>query len=346
MNSRERFLQACHNKMLRRPPIWVMRQAGRYLPEYQALKEEYQFVEMVRNPEIACEVTLQPLERFRGLDAAILFSDILVIPEAFGQPYHFAEQGGIRMEYKMNSPNKIANMNPDKVREHLTYVEDAIKRVRRELGNEKALLGFGGSPWTLAVYMVEGGSSKHHDTVKQMCFNYPQLFEALMEKLTSALIDYFRMQIRAGVDAIQIFDSFANLCPIDQYWAMSLQWVQYITLALGNDVPVIYYARGMGHQVNEITRTGASVYGVDWTVSLPDIKKQLGRNYAIQGNLDPAYMSTRPEFVSQKATELLDSMAGIPGHIFNLGHGIMPSAKVECMEALVETVTSYEGRRA
>lgn len=340
MTSRERFLSACHRQPLERPPVWVMRQAGRYLPEYRALKEKHSFLELVRTPELACEVTLQPLKRF-PLDAAILFSDILVIPEALGQPYHFREGGGIEMEFKLNSANKIAEMDPERVREHLSYVEDAMSLTREELGEEKALLGFGGSPWTLATYMIEGGSTHSQELVKQMCYTYPQLFEALMEKLTAALIDYFRMQIRAGADAIQIFDSFAHLCPHEHYWSLSLQWIQYITMALGNDVPIILYAKGMGHLPEELKRSGASVFSVDWTVSLKDLKRALGRNYAVQGNLDPTLLSTRPQRVAEETRLILDDMAGTSGHILNLGHGILPSAKIECMEAFLQTAMEY-----
>lgn len=337
MTSRERFLKACHNKPVDRPPVWVMRQAGRYLPEYRALRDKHSFHEMASTPELACEVTLLPMKRF-PLDAAILFSDILVVPEALGQAYEIDEAGGIRMAFKLNSPTRINEMNPEAIREKLVYVEEAMALSRKELGPDKALLGFGGSPWTLAVYMIEGGSSRYHETVKQICYRYPQLFEALMEKLTAGLIDFFRMQIRAGADAIQIFDSFAHLCPVEDYWSLSLQWVHYIALSLGNDVPVIFYSKGMGHHPDELIRSGANVFSVDWTVSLPSLKQHLGEHYAVQGNLDSAVLSTTPQVVRAQTAQMLESMKRYRGYIANLGHGILPSATPENLEAFVQTV--------
>jgi uroporphyrinogen decarboxylase len=342
MTSRERFLAACACKPLERPPLWIMRQAGRYLPEYRALKEKSSFLEMVRTPDLAMEVTLQPLRRF-GLDAAILFSDILVIPEALGQGYRFREEGGIAMEYRIDSRSRIDALAPaEAVPERLAYVRTALELLRRELAGRKALLGFGGSPWTLATYMVEGGSSEDFDRIKVLFYTDRAAFDALLGKLTAALIAYFRMQIAAGADTIQIFDSWGGIIAGPDYEAASLRWIRQIIAALPQDYPVILYAKGTAPHVADQAFSGARVLSVDWTNDLAVVRRTLPANVAVQGNLDPVLLNTTPEIVQREAGRLLESMRGTAGHIFNLGHGIMPSAKIECVEALVGTVTGWK----
>jgi uroporphyrinogen decarboxylase len=341
MTSRERFLAACACQPLDRPPIWVMRQAGRYLPEYRALKARHSFVEMVRTPELAAEVTLQPLRRF-ALDAAIIFSDILVIPEALGQPYKFRDGGGIEMEYRLDTRAQLDRLNPTGVSARLDYVGQALTRVKTELNGSRALLGFGGSPWTLATYMVEGGSSEDYTRIKQLFYTDRPFFDALMEKLTAALIEYFQMQIRAGADAIQLFDSWGGIIAGPDYEAASLRWMRAIIAALPKDFPVILYAKGVNSQLIDLAFSGARVLGVDWTVDLGVTRRLVPASIALQGNLDPVLMNTTPGIVRREATRLLETMRGAPGHILNLGHGIMPEAKIECMEALVETVTQWK----
>jgi uroporphyrinogen decarboxylase len=341
MTSRERFLQACACAPLDRPPVWVMRQAGRYLPEYRALKEKHSFLEMVRTPELAAEVTLQPLRRF-ALDAAIIFSDILVIPEALGQPYKFRDQGGIEMEFRLGTRAQLDRLDPQGVMSRLDYVAQALARVKTELKGATALLGFGGSPWTLATYMVEGGSSDDFSRIKGLFFTDRAFFNTLMEKLTAALIEYFRMQIRAGADAIQIFDSWGGIISGQDYEAASLRWMRDIIAALPRDFPVILYAKGTSAQLTDQAFSGAAVLGVDWTVDLGVVRRLVPDNIALQGNLDPVLLNTTPEIVRRESTRLLETMRGARGHIFNLGHGITPAAKIECMEALVETVTGWK----
>jgi uroporphyrinogen decarboxylase len=341
MNSRDRFLAACAGTKLDRPPLWVMRQAGRYLPEYRALKAKSSFLTMVRTPDLATEVTLQPLRRF-ALDAAILFSDILVIPEALGQGYHFRDAGGIAMEYRLDSRAQIDQLAPaDAVPERLRYVSDALTLIKKELAGTKALLGFGGSPWTLATYMVEGGSSEDFERIKQLFYTDRATFDALLEKLTAALIAYFRMQIAAGADAIQIFDSWGGIIAGQDYEAASLRWIRQIVAALPREFPVILYAKGTSPQLSDQAFTGVRVISVDWTCDLAVVRRTLPANVAVQGNLDPVLLNTTPEIVRREAARLLDAMRGSAGHIFNLGHGIMPHAKIECMEALVDTVTGW-----
>lgn len=343
MTSRDRFLAACACTPLDRPPIWVMRQAGRYLPEYRNLKSKSSFLEMVKTPALATEVTLQPLRRFPGLDAAILFSDILVIPEALGQAYAFRDTGGIAMAYRIETRAKIDTLaNPETVTDRLGYVAAALQLLKKELGGQKALLGFGGSPWTLATYMVEGGSSDDFERIKLFFHTDRASFDALLEKLTAALIAYFKMQIAAGADAIQIFDSWGGIIAGADYEAASLQWIRHIVAAMPRDFPVILYAKGTASQLTDQAFSGVRALSVDWTCDLAVVRRNLPANVAVQGNLDPVLLCTTPEIVRRESTRLLESMRGTAGHIFNLGHGITPQAKIECMQALVDTVTSWK----
>jgi len=317
-----------------------MRQAGRYLPEYRALKEKYSFLELAQTPELALEVTMQPLRRF-PLDAAILFSDILVIPEALGQGYHFLDQGGIAMNYELDSVELIDSLDPSAVEEKLKYVADALKLIKSELAGEKALLGFAGSPWTLATYMVEGGSSKDFKKIKSLFYSNPKAFDQLMEKLTKALIDYLRMQKASGADAVQIFDSWGGILSGDDYEAASLRWIAEIVNALKEEIPIIIYAKGTTPHLKRQSDIGAQAIAVDWTIPIREAADRISSNVAVQGNLDPVILDTSPEMVVRKSTDILRAMSNRPGHIFNLGHGILPSARIENMEALVDTVVNF-----
>ena len=339
MNSRERFLSAVECRELDRPPVWFMRQAGRYLPEYRALKEKHSFTEMAQTPELAVEVTLQPLRRF-PIDAAIVFSDILVIPEALGQPYHFKEEGGIGFEDRIEGPEDVAKLDGSDVQVRLSYVAEALRLLRGELGDEKALLGFGGSPWTLATYMVEGGSPGNFERIKAMVYEDEPAFHELMEKLTEATIDYFLSQADAGVDAIQIFDSWGLAATGADYERLSLQWIRRIIQALDGRVPIILFAKGMAHHAEALASTGASVLSLDWSVNLGMAAMGLPSDVAVQGNMDPVILNTTPDITRRATRQILDSLSDRPGHIFNLGHGILPQARIECVEAMVETVVS------
>lgn len=343
MTSRDRFLAALACQPLERPPLWVMRQAGRYLPEYRALKAKSSFLEMVKTPELATEVTLQPLKRFPGLDAAILFSDILVIPEALGQPYAFRDTGGIQMAYRLETRAQIDALAPaETVPEKLSYVGGALRLLKKEVAaTGHTLLGFGGSPWTLATYMLEGGSSDDFARAKLLFYTDRGAFDALLEKLTAALVAYFKMQIEAGADAIQIFDSWGGILAGPDYEAASLQWIRRLVAALPPGFPVILYAKGTAPHLAAQAASGVRAISVDWTSDLSAVRRALPANVAVQGNLDPVLMTTTPEIVRTQATRLLESMRGKPGHVFNLGHGITPDAKIECMQALVDTVVSF-----
>ncbi len=347
MTSRERFLNACQCAPLKRPPVWVMRQAGRYLPEYRELKAKHGFLKMVKTPELALEVTLQPLKRFQ-LDAAILFSDILVIPEALGQGYRFRDEGGIAMDYRLDSRSQIEALgSASLVPEKLSYVSEALKLLKKEINGKHALLGFGGSPWTLATYMVEGGSSDEFNRIKTLFYSDRSTFELLLERLSDALITYFKMQIEAGADALQIFDSWGGIIAGNDYEEASLKWIRKIIDALPKDFPIILYAKGTNPQVVAQAKNGVRVLSVDWTADLKKTHTLANEArgklppIAVQGNLDPVLLNTTPEIVTHATKRLLESMRGTPGHIFNLGHGIMPEAKLENMQALVETVVNF-----
>jgi uroporphyrinogen decarboxylase len=317
-----------------------MRQAGRYLPEYRALKERYSFLELAKTPELALEVTLQPLKRF-PLDAAILFSDILVIPEAMGQPYSFRDKGGIQMDFAVRTKDQLDQLSSNDIPQKLEYVDKTLRLLKSELTDEKALLGFAGSPWTLATYMVEGGSSSDLSTVKELFYSDRHLFDQLLEKITKALVDYLKMQIDAGVDAIQIFDSWGGTLSGNDYEEASLKWIRTLIAEVGPSIPIILYAKGTYPQFQSQLSSGAKVISLDWTVDLAQARRAAPDNIALQGNLDPVILNTTPEIVEREVTKLLKQMKDKPGYIFNLGHGIQPTAKIECMKALVATVTNF-----
>ncbi len=343
MTGRQRILDALACRPLERPPIWIMRQAGRYLPEYRLLKKRHDFVEMVRTPELAMEVSLQPLRRF-PLDAAIVFSDILVVNEAMGQPYGFRDEGGICMEFAIEKTLDVERLQVEEAKEKLDYVGKTISLLRNELAGEKALLGFCGSPWTLACYAIDGGSAEGFPRTMRFAKERPEALGLLLEKFTRVIIDYIKLQISSGADAIQIFDTWGRLCPDELFEEWSLRWIRKITHKLGDEVPIILYSQGSTHRLKAMTDTGVDCLGLDHSLELAEAKRGLDLNIAVQGNLDPALLDQRPQAVISAARNLLTRMSPHPGHVFNLGHGIRPTAKIECVEALVETVTKHSNQ--
>jgi uroporphyrinogen decarboxylase len=334
---RERFLKACRCERVDRPPVWLMRQAGRALPEYRKLKEKYTFLQLAQTPELAAEVTLQPIRRF-GFDAAIIFSDILVVPEAMGVPYRFRETGGVEVDFAIKSAADIENLSVDAVVEKLTYVTDAIRLVRSELGEQTALLGFAGSPWTLANFMLDGGSAKEHTGGLKLFRENRSAFESLCGKLTDAVTMFLRAQIAAGVDAIQIFDSLGGLLPEPDFQAASGVWMREIVAALGPQAPVIVFSKGT-RDWPSLLKIGADALGIDHGVSLAEIRRKFPIRPAIQGNLDPECVVTdKPEQISARVVALLEQMRGRNGYIFNLGHGLLPNARLENVQAIVDTI--------
>ena len=340
LSNRQRFVDACHCIPVDRPPVWLMRQAGRCLPEYRALKEKYSFLQLVQTPELAAEVTLQPIRRF-GLDAAILFSDILVVAEAMGQKYHFRDKGGIEMDFAVTSAEDIKRLEPNAVTERLEYTSQALFHIREGLGAHTALLGFSGSPWTLANFMMEGGSAKEYTRARQLFYSNPTLFNQLSEKLACGVVNFLRLQIDAGVDAVQIFDSLGGLLSANAYERASARWIKQIITELEEQVPVIVFAKGVHGNWDLLTKTRAQVLGLDWTVRLADVARKLPADVAVQGNLDPLLLTCAPEIVAAETSRLLTEMRERNGYIFNLGHGVPPSARLESIDALVDTIKNF-----
>ncbi len=341
LTARERFARAARCLPVDRPPVWLMRQAGRSLPEYRKFKETYTFVQLVQNPELAVEVTLQPVRRF-GFDAAILFSDILVIPEALGQTYHFKETGGVQMDFAVTSQADIEKLSVERVVEKLNYVDRALKMLRQELGDQTALIGFSGSPWTLATFMMEGASVPKYSRALQLFREDPKTYSLLAEKLTLAVTAYLQMQIAAGVDAVQLFDSHGGHLLPTEFQEASGRWMKKIISNLGGKVPVIAFSLGTHGNWDDLIATGANVLGIDWQTSMADARKIIPAHIAMQGNLSPTLIAeATPEVVARETKIILEAMRGRPGHIFNLGHGLTPGAKLENIAALVETVKNF-----
>ncbi len=343
LHSRELFHATFAGVRFNRPPFWLMRQAGRYLPEYRQLKEKYGFLGIVKTPEVAVEAALQPMCRF-DFDCAIIFSDILVVSEALGFPYKFKDTGGIALENKIESANDVKKVrdNIAAIREKLAYVADNAKLLRKELP-KKAVLGFCAAPLTLAAYMLEGESSKDFPKLKKFIEEQPDLFGELMDALAEALADYLKMQIECGVDGVQIFDSHASLAPIGKYDEMSGQWARGIIQHLDGKTRTIFFAPKMSDRFDEISTLGADVYSVDSSSKLSELRGKGVIPYGLQGNLDPELLSiATPEQVSKKTKEIVEDMLPHGRHIFNLGHGIKPDAKIENVEALCEAIKSFD----
>jgi uroporphyrinogen decarboxylase len=317
-----------------------MRQAGRCLPEYRALKARHSFLELVRTPTLAAEVTLQPIRRF-GFDAAIIFSDILVIAEALGQSYEFTAGEGIRMAWTIEYGYHVDRLDPRAVTERLAYVADALRLVRAELGDATALLGFAGAPWTLANFMLEGGSAPVFSRALTLYRENPRLYGRLAEKLALGIADFLKLQRAAGADALQLFDTLAGTAPAADFDELSGRWLRDILAELREVAPVILFAKGVNDRWSELAQWGARVLGVDATVPLRVVADQLPASVAVQGNLDPALLLGEPAAVARATRDLLESMRGRPGHIVNLGHGVPPEARLDCLETLVSTVRQF-----
>lgn len=318
-----------------------MRQAGRALPEYRELKAKHDFLQLVRTPALAAEVTLQPVRRF-DFDAAILFSDILVTAEGLGQGYRFRDGGGIQMDFPLREKSDIARLDTAALSEKLNYVPDALKLLKKNLGEKTALIGFAGSPWTLANFMLEGGSAKEFVRAKNLFHGQPETFSLLMEKLTVAVTKLLEMQIAAGADAVQIFDSLGGLLPQNDFPAASAKWMKQIISALRGAVPVIVFSKDIHGNWDTLVETGANVLGIDSAVRLADVRKILPPVIGVQGNLEPALLVATPSKVAEETKRILEEMRGARGHIFNLGHGVPPDARLESISVLVETVKDFK----
>ena len=303
----------------------------------RALKETYTFNQLIQEPELATEVTLQPIRRF-GFDAAILFSDILVVPEAMGQSFRFRESGGVQMEFEIRSSADLQRLNTSEIGERLEHVAKALRLIKGELKGHTALIGFAGSPWTLLNFMMEGGSAKEYAKARHLFYTDRALFDQLCEKLTEAVAAFLQMQIEAGADALQLFDSLGGLLAANDFEAASGVWMRRIITSLKGRVPVIVFAKGAHGALEHLSSLGAQVLGMDWTVSMARVASRLPAQTGLQGNLDPLLLESTPAVVAEAARRIGAEMRGRPGHIFNLGHGVPPSAKLECIESLVTTV--------
>src|SRR5579862_4750577 len=341
------LLRALLREPTPRRPIWLMRQAGRYLPEYRATRQRAGgFLEMCTNPEIACEITLQPVDRF-PLDAAILFSDILTIPHAMNLGLEFEAGEGPKFEHPVRTPADIDKLGvPDPGRE-LKYVTDAVALVRRELAGRVPLIGFAGSPWTVATYMVEGGSSKTFGRIKRLMYESPRELHRLLELLAKATILYLNAQIAAGAQAVMLFDTWGGVLTPAQYEEFSLRPMQQVVDALtrkseGRRVPNIVFTKGGGAWLANIAAIGCDAVGVDWTTDLKEARAAVGGRVALQGNLDPAALFATPQTLNAEALKVLRSFGAGPGHVFNLGHGITPDVDPERVALLVQTVQNYQ----
>ncbi|MFT4655728.1 MAG: uroporphyrinogen decarboxylase [Kangiellaceae bacterium] len=342
----DRYIRALLKQPVDTTPVWMMRQAGRYLPEYKALRSEAgDFMALCTNPELACEVTLQPLRRF-PLDAAILFSDILTIPDAMGLGLYFETGEGPKFKHPITSLADVKKLpNPDPEIE-LKYVMDAVRTIRKNLEGSVPLIGFSGSPWTLATYMIEGGSSKAFTKIKKMAFAEPQTLHLLLDKLADSVITYLNAQIAAGAQAVMIFDTWGGVLSPRDYKLFSLQYMEKIVAGLtreyeGQKVPVTLFTKNGGMWLESIAATGCDALGLDWTIDIAAAKARVGDKVALQGNMDPSILYAGKQRIEQEVQDILAGFGEGEGHVFNLGHGIHLDVPPENAGYFVEAVHKY-----
>ena len=342
----DRFLRALARQPVDKTPVWMMRQAGRYLPEYRQVRGQAgDFMSLCKNTELACEVTLQPLERFE-LDAAILFSDILTIPDAMGLGLYFAEGEGPKFHKPLRSEADIDQLEVINTAADLTYVTDAVSMIRQELNGRVPLIGFSGSPWTLATYMIEGQSSRDFTRAKTMLYTQPELLHQLLEKLALSVIDYLNAQILAGAQVVQIFDTWGGALSHNAYLEFSLTYMAKIVDGLikqadGRDVPVILFTKGGGLWLEAMADTGCDCLGLDWTVDIGAAHHRVGDKVALQGNMDPAILRAKPEVIRGEVKRILGSFGQNDGHVFNLGHGITPDINPDNAKIFIDAVHEF-----
>lgn len=338
------LLRALRRQPVSRTPIWLMRQAGRYLPEYRAVRSRAgSFLNLCKSKELACEVTLQPLQRF-ALDAAILFSDILTIPDAMGLGFSLLEGEGPRFKYPVRDLSAIEALPIPKMTDELAYVMDAVRLIRQELSPEIPLIGFAGSPWTLACYMVEGESSREFKHALNLMYVHPEAMHQLLQTLTNVVIDYLSAQVVAGASVIMVFDTWGGILTTHHYHRFSLAYMQEIVQALQAmhpDVPIILYTKGSGQWLSALAKTGCQALGLDWTCDLKLARQQVGQQVALQGNLDPSVLLSSPACIRAEVKRILAEFGTGSGLVFNLGHGITPDVPVEHVQVLVEAVQEY-----
>ncbi len=348
----DRFLRALLRKPVDRTPVWMMRQAGRYLPEYRATRAQAgDFMSLCKNTDLATEVTLQPLRRY-PLDAAILFSDILTIPDAMGLGLYFETGEGPKFKKTIRTESDIASLSVTNTPSDLSYVTDAVTSIRNALGGSVPLIGFSGSPWTLATYMIEGGSSKDYRHAKAMMYNTPELMHALLNVLADSVTEYLNAQIIAGAQAIQIFDSWGGALSDQAYLDFSLAYMQKIVNGVikerdGQKVPVILFTKGGGQWLEAMANTGCDALGLDWTTDIATARSRVGHKVALQGNMDPAVLYATPQRIRNEVNRILSQFGSHEGHVFNLGHGVTPHVNPDhakaFFDAVVELSPKYHG---
>ena len=339
----DRFIKALLKQPVDRTPVWMMRQAGRYLPEYRATRKQAgNFMSLCQNPELACEVTLQPLRRY-PFDAAILFSDILTIPDAMGQGLYFEEGEGPRFRKVIREPSDVEALPDIDIAGELAYVTDAVALIRRELDGSVPLIGFSGSPWTLATYMIEGGGSKDFRIAKQFLYDHPEAMHQLLNKLADAVSQYLNAQVEAGAQALQIFDTWGGILSTPAYREFSLAYMSKIVASLirekdGRQIPVILFTKNGGLWLEDIADSGCQCVGLDWTIEIGAARQRIGSKVALQGNMDPSILYASPARIREEVGRILADFGDGEGHVFNLGHGITPGVNPDHVAAFVESV--------
>jgi len=342
----DRLLRALGREPVDRTPVWIMRQAGRYLPEYREVRAEAgSFMDLCRNAELACEVTMQPLRRF-DLDAAILFSDILTVPDAMGLGLYFEPGEGPRFQRPVRDAAAVRALPVPDVHDSLRYVTDAVSRIRRELAGSVPLIGFSGSPWTLGTYMVEGASSKDFRHIKALAYDQPAVLHELLDKTARAVTDYLNAQVEAGAQALMIFDTWGGALAHDAYERFSLAYARQVIDGLirqhdGRRVPVVFFTKGGGLWIERIADCGADGLGLDWTISLDEARRRTGDRVALQGNLDPSTLYASPATIRDEVRRVLNEFGAGSGHVFNLGHGVHPQIPPDHVRAMVDAVHEF-----
>ncbi len=334
------LLRALKKEKVERPPVWMMRQAGRYLPDYMKLKAKYDFFTRVQTPELACEITLQPIDQV-GVDAAIIFSDILVIPQAMGKVVLMQEGKGPSLPEVIQNQKDIDALITDNVEESLSYVMNALKLIKQELNGRIPLIGFAGAPFTILCYMVEGKGSKTWEKAKQFCFTQPPLAHQLLQKITDITIKYLKAQVKAGADVIQVFDSWSGCLSPNDFKTYAQPYLLQIADALKDDAPVILFPKGSWYALQDLSKSSASGLGIDWCITPQYARELTNNNITLQGNFDPAKLLLPIPEIKKAVHEMIDAF-GVQNYIANLGHGITPNIPVENAKAFVEAVKEYQ----
>lgn len=337
------LLKALRREKVERPPVWMMRQAGRYLPDYIALREKYDFFTRVQTPELACEITLQPVRQV-GVDAAIIFSDILVIPQAMGLQVLMEEGKGPSLPSVIKNQEDVDALRTEGVKETLCYVMEALKMIKKELNGAVPLIGFAGAPWTILCYMVEGKGSKTWDKAKEFCFTQPTLAHRLLQKITDITIQYLIAQVEAGADVIQVFDSWSGVLSPGDFKIFAQPYLVQIANALEGKAPVILFPKGSWYALEDLSKSSAAALGIDWCIS-PEMARELtGNRITLQGNFDPAKLLSPVSMIKKEVHEMIDAF-GVQNYIVNLGHGITPNIPVSHARAFVESVKDYSPKQ-